>query len=204
MTVCPATMSSTFLGTRNSSRPSQVQNQPENRSTSSLAGVSRYPPGKRGVWATRQGPPLPHPHGKAWLTLGCAHWPSPTSPRHPLGIVPGAPPHGSPPRQADQEGEGHGQEEVEDGQLVQLLTHRVLPALGCRGSGHRHCHQLPCPHPLTEGVQEPFLQSDMTSGSDWSWVPQPGWPRGVSRVWYGSAPGRVQLHGSSAHSFSQR
>lgn len=42
-------------------------------------------------------------------------------------------PRGSLPRQADEEGEGHGEQEVEDAQPVQLLPDCVLPALVQRG-----------------------------------------------------------------------
>lgn len=43
-------------------------------------------------------------------------------PRH-THAAPVVSPRGSPPRQADKEGEGHREEEVEDAEFVQLLSH---------------------------------------------------------------------------------
>lgn len=82
MIVCPATMSRTFLGTRNSSRSSQAQNRPENRSTSSL--------GQGGVRAPTSVMPSEHPalthtetRGKNRSPLAVAHGHPQTSPFSP-------------------------------------------------------------------------------------------------------------------------
>lgn len=69
MTVCPATMSSTFLGTRNSSRPSQAQNGPENRSTNSLGEGSVQVPTTREKCVDHAS----HGHGPSHTHLPDAH-----------------------------------------------------------------------------------------------------------------------------------
>lgn len=51
------------------------------------------------------------------------HWLWPLAiPRH-AQVTPMLSPRGSPPRQADEVGEGQGDQEIEDAQLVQLLPH---------------------------------------------------------------------------------
>lgn len=88
MIVCPATMSRTFLGTRNSSRSSQVQKRPENRSTSSL-GAGSVPAPHQSRPGTHHAPlAYTETHGKNRSPLAAASGHSQTSPVPPTVGVP--------------------------------------------------------------------------------------------------------------------
>jgi len=71
-------------------------------------------------------------------------------PRH-THAAPVVSPRGSPPRQADKEGEGHREEEVEDAEFVQLLSHRILPAL-IRGGIYHYPRSPTTPYPPNRGT----------------------------------------------------